>query len=336
MGSFDDALAFLINRFAVVRAIPPEIDFQKQTNPFNRFILKSATLTEPAPLLRAFIWALIQAARLFAAKPIHAAAFHRLGFLIARSLKSTNLVLTLCQESHAILQPILANPFHSKWTIQPLLYILSALSDNKETKSNELHQSLLAKTAFILDNLFVSFYQERALSQSIVTSVLDSPPNVFRSAFLLFAAKVQLLDVPTGDVTLPLLAADLFRNSPERCYDDLVGRFRSDPLFAPAAVYVICCAHNVGLSVQGSIWSAQALDLLKTQLHEPEEKQPKKSNPRDSKQRKSKPTPVAKTTVKLEPTRDATEDAAENAAAQRIQLHWNRYRARTRGCAKYV
>jgi hypothetical protein len=214
------------------------------------------------------------------------------------------------------------------------LYVLSALIDNKETRTTEAHQSLLAKTAFILERLFATQYQERALSVSVVSNVLDSPPNPSRSELLLFASKFQLLEGPTNDATLPLAAADLFRANPEKCYDDLFARFKADPLFGQSLVHLVSCAHNTGMAQQDANWAGQGLDLFKLQLHEPEEKVPaKKANVRDSKLKKGK-APQQRNTSKAEPAKDPIEEV-QNAAAVKIQTVWNRCRVRTRNVAKF-
>jgi hypothetical protein len=334
--SFDKAMLYLLSRYAAIRQVGPEIDFHKYSNPFNCFRLKPTTLSEPAPALRAFVWALIMAARLFASKPLHATAFHRLGLIISRVLKTSTLTLTLCQEMFSVLQPMLMNTYHTRWTIQPLLHIVSALTDNKDTKTQELHQALLARTAFAIDSILVPLYQERTLSVSIVANVLESPANPWRSSFLLFASKSQLLDSATNDATLPLVAADIFRNSPERCYDDLTTRFRADPVLGQNVVYLISCAHNCGYIQQAITWSGQGLEVLKSQLHESEEKMPnRRANPRDSKMKKGKPNPAQRNLSKVELTKDPMEEA-ENAAATKIQTVYNHFRVRTRSLAKFL
>ena len=332
--SFDPAVSYLIQRFAEVKEVTAEHNFMTNTNPFNRFVMKPSTFSEPAPVLRAFSSALVMAARIFASRPLHATAFHKLAIVLSRVLSNQTLTLTICQEMFAILGPLLANKFQSKWAIQPLLYVLAALKENKETMNLPLHQELIAKVSATLDHIFVSYHQERPLCQYVVSSVLETTPNEYRSAFLLQSAKQQVLDGPTGDATLPVAAADIFRNAPERGYDDLFNKFKADPSFPEMAVYMVSCAHNVGLVNQGATWSAQALEHIKSLVAEPEEKNNKKNAAKGK-------TSVLKKTVKGKGASkneqpEAEPDESEIAAGNKIHAVWRRYAKRSKNLEKHA
>ena len=331
--SFDPAVTYLIQRFADVKEVKPSHNFITHTNPFNRFVMKPATFSEPAPILRSFASSLVMAARIFANRPLHATAFQKLAIILSRVLSNQTLTLSICQEIFAILGPLLANKFHSKWTIQPLLYILSALKDNKETASYPLHQELVAKVASTLDQIFASYYQERPLCQYVVSSVTETQQNEFKSAFLMQTSRQQLLDGPTGDNTPPVVAAEIFRNVPERGYDDMFNKFKADPSFPQMAVYMVSCAQNVGLVNQGANWSTQALEYIKSQIAEPDEKNAKKNAAKGKTSALKKPV-KGKTAQKGEPA-EGEPDEAEIAASNKIHNVWKRFSKRSKNLEKY-
>ena len=160
---------------------------------------------------------LLMAARLFASKPLHATAFQRISLILSQILNNPDLILKSCREILATIQPLISNTYHSQWVIQPLLFIIKALKCNENTRNESDHQEILVKAAYSLDSALVTLYQERRLSQYIMNSVLDLPVNNWRTSFLLFAAKNQILDSSIGnEQTLPLYAAELFRISPEK------------------------------------------------------------------------------------------------------------------------
>lgn len=338
MTTFDIALTKLLTRFTDIADAPADHQFHKEMNPFNRFSLKPTTLSEPAPILRSYASALLMAARLFRSRPLHAASFQRVALVISQVLKNQQMTLMICSEMFSVLQDLLSHTFHTQWVISPLLYIIDALKTNKETAKDPVHQEITAKAAFILDSIFTTLYQERQLSLFVMSAVSLTPVNKFRSSFLLFASKNLLLESNPNDSTLPLYAAEMFRSSPERCFDELLSKFKQDPLFPSAAVYLVGAAHNTGMVNQGSNWATQALDYLKTVLQENEEKsQAKKSNARSNSkasQKKKTPPPKGKNKEQAKaPPPEETE--AETAAALKITTVWNRYQSRRKNIIKF-
>lgn len=335
METFDISLTWLLGRFVNVFHVPEYQEFTQFTNPFNKFQLKSSTMYEPSPMLRAFARALLMAARFFAAKPVHATSFQRIALLISQILKNHEMTLEICTEMFAILQPLLENAYHARWVIQPLLFIIEALKENKETSKEPQHQEILARCSFSLDSTLTTLYQERQLSLYVMQSVAELPPNPNRSAFLLFASRQQLLESNPGDQTLPLYAAELFRNAPERSYDDLFNKFKVDPMFPAAAVYLVAAAHNTEYSLHGANWSQQALEYIKTGLpsHETEEKPTKRANSRGGAkaQLKKKLSPMKGRNAQPK----TPEEEAELAAAVKIQGLWNRFHTRRKNLAKF-
>ncbi|OHS95868.1 hypothetical protein TRFO_10273 [Tritrichomonas foetus] len=336
MGTFDVALSFLLNRFVDIVKVNEDHAFYQQTNPFNKFMLKTTTFSEPAPLLRAFSSALMMAARLFAAKPIYATSFQRIAVVLSQILHNHDLTLQICHEMFAILQPLLVNIYHTQWVFHPLLYIIDTLKHNKNTAKTELHQNLSAQCAYAFENILVQLYQEKQLSSYIMKMVVELPPNLSRSAFMMFASKNQLLEANVNDTTLPLCAAEMFRTSPEKSYDELFNKFKLDPQFPAAAVFLVSAAHNAGLCSKGVEWCNAALDYIKSTLHENDEKQPtKKANSRAA---NNKPTPKRRLPIrgkKNEMIKQSTEDATETIAATKIISVWNKYQHRRANIAKF-
>lgn len=338
--TFDVALTFLMKKLTTIQKVSDDHKFYNNCNPFHRFVIKPETFPLPAPILRSFATSLIMAGRLFSSKPLHATSFLKIALTISQILNNQELSLSICNEMLATIQPNLVNIYHSKWVVHPLLYIISALMKNKETVNDELHQVILSRASFAVDSLFVSLYQEKQLSQFIINAVQSLPADQFRTFFLLFASKNQLLEASTSDSTLLLAAADCFRSSPERCFDDIFSKFKTDPLFNQAAIYVISAAHNIGLYAQGTNWSSQCLEYFKSQLHETEEKQPSKSkNARNVKQTKPKKQTQTKGKDKGSQQGDNSkppeENEAENHAAMKIQSVWHKYRNRSKNISKF-
>ena len=333
--TFDVSMTVLLGRFVNVYHVPEYQEFFQYTNPFNKFQLKSSTMYEPAPMLRAFARALLMAARFFSSKPIHATSFQRIALLVSQLLKNYEMTLEIGTEMFAILQPLLANAYHTRWVIEPLLFIIEALKANKETAKEPQHQEILARCAFSLDQALSTMYQERQLSSYVMQSVAELSQNPNRSAFLLFASRQQLLEANPGDPTLPVYAAELFRNAPERSYDDLFNKFKMDPNFPLAAVYLVAAAHNTDYALHGSNWSQAALDYIKSGLpsHVIEEKPTKRSNSRGGAKAQMK--------KKLSPMKGRNsqpktpEEEAELAAAVKIQAIWNRFHTRRKNLAKF-
>lgn len=338
--SFDVSLTYLMKELTIVQKVQDDHMFFNNCNPFHRFVIKQETFTLPAPILRSFSSSLIMASRLFSSKPLHAISFLKISLTISQLLNNQELTLSICNEMLATIEPCLTNIYHTKWVIHPLLFVISALAKNKNTVNDELHQLILSRASYAIDSLFVWLYQERQLSQFIISAVQSLPADQFRSFFLLFASKNQLLESSTGDQALLLAAADFFRISPERSFDEIFSKFKTDPLFYQAAIYVISAAHNVGLYSQGNNWASQCLDYVKTQLHETEEKQPSKNkNARNVKQAKPKKQTQAKGKDKGSQQGDNSkppeENEAEIHAASKIQSAWHKLRNRTKSNAKF-
>jgi hypothetical protein len=332
--TFDISLTFLLNRFTNICDVPHDKAFHPYLNPFNRFLLKETALSEPAPMLRAFAVALVMAARLFEKQPIHAGSFQRLALLISQVLTNSELTLIICNEMYATLYSLLANAYHTEWIIHPLLYIVQALRTNTETSNQSLHQELLAKTAFSLDLALSTLYQERQLSLLVVNSVLELPPNPTRSAFIFFAARQQLLEVSQGDQTLPILAANLFRANPERSFDELFAKFKQDPQFPTAAVYLVYAAHHTNAHGLGLSWAGQTLEYVRGLLRDSERQVKQAKNWAASKLQKQKKKPPGKGSGKSQ-TKQPPEDENEVAAATKIHATWNKYQTRRRNIAKF-
>ncbi|OHS98085.1 hypothetical protein TRFO_35548 [Tritrichomonas foetus] len=339
--SFDVALTHLMKQFTEVEVVTEEHSFYQNNNPFHRFNLKSSTVNLPAPILRAFSSALLMAGRLFVSKPLHATSFQNIALTLSQILNNQKLTLSICQEILATIQPLLMNTFHAKWVLHPLLVIVNALRTNKKTVSKELHQEVLARASYAIDSLFNWYYQEKQLAQFILGAVQSLPANQFRTFFLLFAAKNQILESSTGDSTLILSAADSFRSSPDKAYEDIFNKFKADPLFYQAAVYVISAAHNAGLCSQGANWASQCLEYIKSQLHEVEEKVPtKRGNARNQKaaakpKKGATPAKGNNKNQQADPNKAPEENEAEQHAATKIQSVWHKYKNRTKNIAKY-
>ena len=340
MGSFDTSLSTLIATYSDVCERPVESQFYKDTNPFNRFSLKSLTYEEPAPLLQALSTSLMMAARVFAEKPLHATAFHKLALLLSQVLQNQSLTLQICNEMFTILQPVLENSFHSRWVIHPLLFIMSALKTNKQTQKDPVHQDIIARCAFALDSAFAYLYQERQLSVFVMSCILELPPNPMRTSFLMFASRYHLLESNIGDSTLPLAAADLFRASPEKAHDDLFNKFKTDPSYLMAATYLVANAHNDGLVTQGAAWATTALDYVKSQLSETEEKNQAKKGAKTKepqKQTKPKKQPAKKDKKgQAQSGVNSTDDLQSVQAATKIQTVYVRYNQRQKNLKKFT
>lgn len=337
--SFDLSLSLLMNNFTYVEQIADDHKFFQNLNPYHRFKLKAATVDFPAPILRQFSSCLIMASRLFDSKPYHAASFLKIALSLSQILDNQELTLTICHEMLATIEQNLVNKFHSKWVINPLLSIVSALNKNKKSVKSELHQSILAQASFAIDTLFIRMYKERQLSQFIINAVQTLPQDEFRTFFLLFASKNQLLDSSTGESTLLSAAADSFRSSPERSFDDIFNRYKADPLLGDALVYLISAAHNIGLYQQALNWSTTALEFLKNQLHEAEDKQSTKAkNAKNVKQAKPTKKPAVgkgKDKPQGDSSKPPEEVEAETNAALKIQSAYNKYRNRRKNIAKF-
>jgi hypothetical protein len=165
--------------------------------------------------------------------------------------------------------------------------------------------------------------------------VIELPPNPSRSAFLFFSGRQQLLQANHGDQTLPLLAVELFRTAPERAFDELFAKFKLDPMFPRSAVYLVYAAHHTDAYGHGLAWANQALDFLKSQLHEPEEKPAKKPNARSSAKAPPPKRRGAASRGGRNPQRLSLESEAEIAATAKVQTVWNRYQARRRNLARF-
>lgn len=334
--TFDISLEFLLKRFTTVVNITDDHAYYQHLNPFNKFLIKPETFSEPAPMLRSFATALMMAARLFSNKPLHATSFQKVALILSQTLHNHELTLQICSEIFALLQPLLVNAYHTKWVIHPLLYIIDSLKNNKETSKSELHQKLAAKCSYAFNSILIQLYQERQLSSYAMNSVIELQPNLARSEFMLFASKNQMLEANVNDSTLPLAAAEMFRTYPERCYDDLFSKFKTDPQFPSSAVYLISAALNAGYCSQGMNWSNSALEFIKSTLHEPDEKtQQKKPNARSNSKVQQRKRVTATKGKKNEPAKPPEDDAAENSAATKIQTVWNRYHHRRANLAKF-
>lgn len=320
--SFDNALSTLLTTFSDVPQDPDESPFYKNVNPFNRFYLKPFTFNEPAPLLQAFSTALMMAARLFSNKPLHATAFHKIALELSQVLGNQTLTLQICSEMFTILQPVLVNAYHARWVIHPLLFIVTALKANKSTQKDPVHQDIIARASFALDNAFVNLYQEKQLSVFVMNSIIEMPPNPMRSAFIMFASRYHLLESSIQDSTLPLAAADMFRASAERSHDELLTKFKADPGYLCAAAYLVANAHNDGLLTQGASWSTAALDHAKTLLDD-DKNNAKKGKAKEPAKAKTAKKPVKKD--KNASNQGSTEDVAATAAASKIQQTWIKY-----------
>ena len=336
MISFDASLSTLLQTYANVSDDPAEAKFYKNINPFNRFNLKEFTLNEPAPLLQAFSTALIMAARLFASKPLHATAFHKLALEVSQVLGNANLTLQICNEMFTILQPILINEFHAKWVIHPLLCIVTALKTNKETQKNPLHQNIISRASFALDSAFVSLYQEKQLSVFVMNSILELPPNPMRTSFLMFASRYHLLESNTGDSTLPLAAADLFRSSPEKSHDDLFSKFKADANYLCAATYLVANAHTEGLINQGSAWATAALEYAKSQLSDEDKNSKLRGGKAKDAAKAAKPKKPPQKKDKKDANQGSTDDLASSTAAVKIQSAALKYITRVKNLKRFA
>lgn len=337
--SFDISISHLLQCYAYVFEPPPESSFFNNTNPFNRFMLNTIVISEPAPLLRSLTNNLLMAARLFSNKPLHASSFHHLALKIAEILNNGDLILTVCQELFAILQPLLVNKYHTQHIIHPLIRIVNALKVSKSTKNDLRHQMILTRTSFALESVLLMCYKEKKISQYIINTIIETSHNDYRSKFLMFCSKSQILEMPTGfDQTLPYYAAELFRLSPEKSYDELFNKYKSDPLFPKAATYICSAAYDSG-NYQSSIqWCHSALEYLRTLLHEPEilQKNNRKNNTRSSTKVTKKKTPPPKNSKnKNENQKQSADDQLLHASAQKIQANFLKFYNRTKSIAKY-
>ncbi|EAY09166.1 hypothetical protein TVAG_363810 [Trichomonas vaginalis G3] len=319
--SFDQSLSTLLTTFSDVPQNSDEALFFKNSNPFNRFYLKPFTFNSPAPLLQAFSTALIMAARLFSNKPLHATAFHKIALELSQVLGNQQLTLQICYEMFTILQPILVNSYHARWVIHPLLFIITALKSNKSTQKDQVHQDIISRASFALDNAFVNLYQEKQLSVFVMNSIIEMPPNPMRSSFIMFASRYHLLENSIQDSSLPLAAADLFRQSAEKSHDDLFAKYKQDPGYLCSAAYLVANAHNDGLLAQGISWSNTALEHAKTLLDD--DKKDKKGKAKEQTKAKQAKKPVKKD--KNASTQGSSEDVASVAAASKIQSCWMKY-----------
>ena len=332
--TFDVALSYLLDEFVEVRKIDEDHAFYDHLNPFNRFLLKKTIFKCPPPIIRSFSTSMVMAARLFSNKPMHATAFQKIAVILSQILQSFDLTLQICHEIYSTLQPLLVNPYNERWIIHPLLFILNALKHNTKTAKEELHQALVSKCSYALEGLIIQYYQEKQLSSYIVKTTIELSPNQYRTKFLLFASKQQILETNVNDSTLPLSAADLFRVSPERSFDDLFNKFKSDSQLLPSSVFIISAAHNIGLCNQAVVWSNNALEYSRAILKDLDERQSsKKGNSRGgnkNKQQKKQPQKNRK-----DASKPNLEDEIEMMAATKIQTIWNRYHRRNVNIGKF-
>lgn len=334
--SFDVALTYLIQCFAEIAVQSEDNMFYQYMNPFNRFILKSNIISEPAPLIRSFASVLLMSARLFASKPLHATSFQHLSLILAQILNNPDLILTGSREILATLQPLIGQSFHVKWVIQPLLLIINALKNNKPTRNEDEHQQILACASYCLDNAFVKLYQERQISQYVLSTILELPTNShWRQSFIMFAAQHQLVDSSiTNEQVLPTYAAEMFRQSPDKSFDECFNKFRLDSLFPAAVVYLITMAHTAGMNNQGVNWSKQALEFVKSLVHEQDDS---KANPKKS-GKGAKPPPKKKPPIKgkkQDTQKQNTEEALQNQMATKIQNCWMKHHTRQKKNQKF-
>lgn len=338
MLSFDASLTKLISIFADVAAVPVGDSFFKNTNPFNRFSLKESILTQPAPMLRAFSSTLLMAARLFSSKPLHSTSFQKLALEMSQILGLHDLTLKICHEIYSVLEPAISNIFHSKWTMSPLLFVLNALKWNKQTENEQSHMNLLAKVSFAIDAVLATLYQEKQLAQFVLNSVVESSANQFRSSFMMFAAKYHILEQNSNEQVLPYSAADIYRSSPDKAYDELFSKFKADPHFLQAATYLVACAHNDGCLTQGLAWSNQCLEYLKLILSDSDaaslkkkekkgESKPVRGKTSQSKSRKSDKSKSSSQMSQI--------DTSQTQDVTKIQNAWIRYSNRKSNLAKF-
>ena len=335
MASFDVSLTYLLKNFVDIAQVLPEHSYMPNENPFNRFILKPETFEVPAPILRAFTNALIMASRLFASsRPMNATSFLKPALLVASTcLQSQELVLSVCNEILAVVEPLLVNAYYTQWAVSPLLHVINSLNMNISTSTNENHQSLVARCSLALEIIITQSLQEPQLSSHIVKCILDMKPNEYRSQFITYASKKQILDSNiTGNNDIIVTAAEIFRHSKERSFDELFSKFKNDNSFAEAAVYILTAAHNAGLYEKVIVWGKTALEHINKTIHDFIEKE-KKSRKTDtqnsnmieqqSQQSKKKTNPRAK---KNEPPPPTEEELAEINASSKIKAAWNNYR----------
>ena len=335
LASFDMSLTHLLERYTTINEVSEENQFAKSMNPFDRFLLKEDIINEPAPLIRSFASVLLMASRLLSAKPLHASSFQHISLVLAQILNNPDLVLSAAREALVTLQPLISNTYHTQWIIQPLLFIINSLKFNKKTQNTPEHQEILAKAAYALDSALVKLYQERQLSLYIMNSVLELPQNHWRQVFLLFAAKNQITESTFGnDQTLPYYAAEMFRSSPDKSYDDLFSKFKLDPLFPAAAIYLISAAHNTGMFSQGANWAKQCLEYIKSIVHENEEKPTNKKSSRNQKNPPKKKLAQGKGKSK-DISKSSQEDIQMTNAAAKIQQVWAKRQARNKNIQKY-
>jgi len=338
LNTFDYCLSYLLNRFTDVIDVTSDNQFFENTNPYNRFNLKSSTLSEPAPILYSFSTSIRMASRLFTSKPLHATAFHKISLSIAYILSNSELVLSIANEMFTILQPLLQNSYHTKWIIQPLLQIINVLRHNKETNKRDLHQLILSKASYYLSSIFITVYQEKQLISSIVSANNESPANPYRTSFLLHSSRAHILDATLNDTTLPLVAAEMFRLSPEKSFDDFFAKYKNDPSFLPTMTYLIVSIHSEGLIQLGITCTSQIIDYCKSQLHDFDERgMPKKGISKSGqKAGKAKKTPISKGPKSKETAPVNTEDVLFNNAALKIQTAWTRYQNRSKNLSRFA
>lgn len=334
--TFDISLTYLLSQFVDVVQISDDHSYFSNINPFNKFAIKQSTFNQPAPMLRAFSTSLMMAARLFINKPLHAASFEKLAIILSQTLQNYDLVLQICSELFSILQPLLVNSYNTKWVVHPLIYIINTLKNNKHTQKAEPHQILLAKASFVLDSLLVQYYQERQLTGFVMNSVVELQSNPYRTAFILFASKNKLLENNVNDSTLPLVAAEMFRTSPEKSFDDLFAKFKADPQFLPCAVYLVTAAHHCGYCTQAITWCSNALEYIKTTLQEPDDiKSQKKAPSRANSKVQQKRKPTIGRGKKNEPITKSPDEENEIQAATKIQSVWNKFKRRQNNLSKF-
>ncbi|KAK8887597.1 hypothetical protein M9Y10_038648 [Tritrichomonas musculus] len=336
MSSFDVALSSLLGHFTAVSEKGHDHEYFNNMNPFNRFDLKKESFEEPAPSLRAFVTSLIMAGRLFASsKPMHATAFQKVALIVSVALKNSQLALSVCNEIMATIYPIINNTFNTSWFVSPLLYVIDTLRINKETAGTELHQSLLSKSSFALDSVFVKLYQEKQIVDLVASSVLEMPESQLRTNFALFASKNRFLPQIKGNnkssdpgLQVKIMAAQMYKANPDKSFDDFFSKYKNDDNFAQIAVFLISAAHNEGKFELAIKWCNSALDFLRSELAElckKKEEQPKDESRSQSKmQGKKKPAKSKKN----EPPPPTEEELAELKASAKIKEVWKRYKER--------
>lgn len=328
MVSFDSSLTFLLHKFVTVSEMPHDNQYYMQMNPFNRFLLKEETFEQPAPMLRSFANALIMAGRIFAdKKPMNATSFQRVALILAHELKNDEFVYSICNEIFATVYPLISNIYNTKWIVNPLLLIIDSLSNIDQTSQEKRNQEFLAKVSFALNSVFSRFYQEKSLSQFISDKVVNLPESEARTEFLTFSTSEKINKTDVGNSSLLLVAADLFKNSPGKSFEEFFNKHQKSPDFPEAAVYLISAAYKSGMFKEAGSWCVTALNFLKSELgelHKKEEPEVKVETNTKSAAKTKKPT----TRKKNEPPPPTEEELAEIKAAAKLKETWKHYKER--------